>query len=335
MMNMHLLNRSGLAAIAAATAFVSTPSLAQDATPVTAEPAPIVADTPLPSEPANPPAVETDTLAPAAAPTVAKAKPVARATPPVRTTAAPAKAVAKPIVRTAAPVTAPIAAATPAAPLETPADSAMVAPLPEPVATPAPTVQQTSALDSDMLPIAGVAGLGILALAGAAFAIRRRRRDEDDVVVEQEWHEPAMSRPVEAPVMAEPTAPITVAPITATSLTAAPIAASAFSWNEAPRAATVPAPTAKPVPATDWIEAAKRGPTPDNPSASLKKRLARAAFFDRREKLVAAGKAEPVDSMAGLPDALDSSHLDEPQQQVVRRPQPAPRMSFNRRFQPA
>ena len=45
-----------------------------------------------------------------------------------------------------------------------------------------------------------------------------------------------------------------------------------------------------------------RGPTPDNPSLSLKKRLKRAAFFDRRERDAAAGKATPVDADAGLPE---------------------------------
>ena len=52
------------------------------------------------------------------------------------------------------------------------------------------------------------------------------------------------------------------------------------------------------------VDRAMRGPTPDNPSLSLKKRLKRAAFFDQRERDVAAGEAEPVDADAGLPDAL-------------------------------
>lgn len=52
------------------------------------------------------------------------------------------------------------------------------------------------------------------------------------------------------------------------------------------------------------VDRAMRGPTPDNPSLSLKKRLKRAAFFDQRERDVAAGDAEPVDPGAGLPDQL-------------------------------
>jgi hypothetical protein len=46
------------------------------------------------------------------------------------------------------------------------------------------------------------------------------------------------------------------------------------------------------------------GPTPDNPSLSLEKRLKRARFFDQRERQVAAGEAVPVDPEAGLPDQL-------------------------------
>jgi hypothetical protein len=51
------------------------------------------------------------------------------------------------------------------------------------------------------------------------------------------------------------------------------------------------------------VDRARRGPTPDNPSLSLKKRLKRAAFFDQRERLAAEGKAVPVDPDAGLPEA--------------------------------
>jgi hypothetical protein len=52
------------------------------------------------------------------------------------------------------------------------------------------------------------------------------------------------------------------------------------------------------------VDRAMLGPTPDNPSLSLKKRLKRAAFFDQRERDVAAGEAVPVDTDAGLPEAM-------------------------------
>ena len=52
------------------------------------------------------------------------------------------------------------------------------------------------------------------------------------------------------------------------------------------------------------VDRAMRGPTPDNPSLSLKKRMKRAAFFDQRDRAVAAGEAEPVDADAGLPERM-------------------------------
>jgi hypothetical protein len=52
------------------------------------------------------------------------------------------------------------------------------------------------------------------------------------------------------------------------------------------------------------VDRAMLGPTPDNPSLSLKKRLKRAAFFDQRDRQVAAGEAEPVDADAGLPEQM-------------------------------
>jgi hypothetical protein len=57
------------------------------------------------------------------------------------------------------------------------------------------------------------------------------------------------------------------------------------------------------------VDRARRGPTPDNPSLALKKRLKRAAFFDQRERLAAEGKAVPVEADAGLPESLDDQSL--------------------------
>ena len=60
------------------------------------------------------------------------------------------------------------------------------------------------------------------------------------------------------------------------------------------------------------VEAAYAGPTPDNPSLSIKKRLKRAAFFDQREFLVEAGEAEPMELDAGLPEALETPEPADP-----------------------
>lgn len=57
-------------------------------------------------------------------------------------------------------------------------------------------------------------------------------------------------------------------------------------------------------PKQSHVDRAMLGPTPDNPSLSLKTRLKRAAFFDQRERQVAEGKAVPVDPDAGLPDQM-------------------------------
>ena len=318
MMNMQLMNRSGLAAIAAATALIATPALGQDAAPTASDPAPIVADEPLTVEP-----LATPSPAPAAADPLAPA-----GTKSTRATAAPAPRAPAPVARSAAPTAvAPVASDVPTAPVaETlpPADPAMVAPLPEPVAAAPIAPSSDSMIDEDMLPIAGAAGLGILAIAGAGFAMRRRRRNNEEQLVEETWHEPAMSRP--APVVS-PTPVAATAPVMAT----APVAASAFGWNSAPSE-----PVQTPSAPVNRIEAAKRGPTPDNPSLSLKKRLKRAAFFDQRDRQIAAGMGTPISATAGLPDAMTPVVTAAPaQSRPARRPTQGLSMSFGKTFQPA
>ena len=153
--------------------------MAQEAAPVTADPAPIVADEPVTIEPLPVPEATPDTLAPTRIHDRRASDDPRHAD----RSAGPRHR------RSGGPCT-----GTPSAPhrrsgrrrpgcacragqeAAAPADPAMVAPLPEPaVAAPvAPT--SDSVIDSDMLPIAGAAGLGILALAGAGFAMRRRRR---------------------------------------------------------------------------------------------------------------------------------------------------------------
>ena len=86
------------------------------------------------------------------------------------------------------------------------------------------------------------------------------------------------------------------------------VAPSAFSWG-----ATAPAEAQAGrdadddrLPGETWVQRAYRGPSANNPSVSLKNRLRRASFFDKRERDVAAGLAEPVDPDAGLPDAISA-----------------------------
>ena len=144
-----------------------------------------------------------------------------------------------------------------------------------------------------MLPIAGGA-LALLALGGVAYAVSRRRRREDawhgdweaeEAMEDESAHEAVMHRDERGVV-----------------------APSAFSWG-----ATAPAEGQAGrdadddrLPGETWVQRAYRGPSANNPSVSLKNRLRRAAFFDKRERDVAAGLAEPVDPDAGLPDAISA-----------------------------
>jgi hypothetical protein len=61
-----------------------------------------------------------------------------------------------------------------------------------------------------------------------------------------------------------------------------------------------------------YVDRAMAGPTPDNPSLSLKTRLKRAAFFDKRVREVVEGDAEPVDPQAGLPETGIEDGFDLP-----------------------
>jgi hypothetical protein len=157
----------------------------------------------------------------------------------------------------------------------------------------------------ETLPIAGGALVALLALGGAAYAVSRRRRRED--AWRDEWvGEPATEH--EAAIEPEPTPAAVIEPRHDPIVheQQAEIAApSAFAWDatQATRRETDRDPDDDRLPGETWVQRAYRGPSANNPSVSLKNRLGRAAFFDKREREVAAGLAEPVDPDAGLPDA--------------------------------
>lgn len=156
--------------------------------------------------------------------------------------------------------------------------------------------------------IAGAAILALLIIGILAFAMlrsRRRRREE------QEWadQQSMAYEPFETTAAAEPEVyheqPAIVGP-----------EASAFAWgNDEParEAASVSESTTDDDrrPGETWVERAYRGPSASNPSVSLKARLKRAAFFDKRERDAAAGLAEPVDPTAGLPDTMLEEQAEE------------------------
>lgn len=285
------LARPALTAIAALLAATSTQAFAQEATPATD--APIETSVAPTSEPVVSPPVETTAATPdelAPVDTTPAARKAVTKTQPARSTSSPSSmrpAPAVPVRSTAdqGAILPPTAATT-----ATPAvsdDSLAAAPMTPDVAEAQPS-KEVSVSNDDILPIAGAAGLGVLALGGLGMAMRRRRRKTDDVALRNDWHEPVVRPAAER----SGTPAIVTSPVTERS---------AFAWGN-PASATNVAPAV--VDSRNRMEAAYRGPTPDNPFLSLKKRLRRAAFFDQRERAVRAGKAAPVSPMAGLPKAM-------------------------------
>jgi hypothetical protein len=167
--------------------------------------------------------------------------------------------------------------------------SAQPSAAPPPAAAANPAVQ----IDRNELMLGGGA-LALVALAAAAIAMRRRRRLrlEEEEAAQYDYVEPAAqpeATPQHDPIFDEQ--PAIVAP---------PM--SAFSWDDGHRQEAAGEDCDE---RESWTERARCGPTADNPSLSLKKRMKRAAFFEQREREIAAGETVPVESDAGLPDAMD------------------------------
>jgi len=206
---------------------------------------------------------------PAAAPT--RAAPVkrastassVRASTPVATTVPAAKPTTAKAEVASTPASAPVAKTVPAQP-------ATDTPPAAPAATATQTTQSVTTND-ETLPIAGGIGLAVIALGGAAYAFRRRRRDDDELVLERTPVE-TVAVPEAAPVAA---APAMAAPVARTTPKTLP---NGFDLSRFGR----------------HTQAAYLGPTPDNPSHSLKRRLKHASFFDQREREAAAA-GQPVE----------------------------------------
>lgn len=290
--------RPAMTAIAAVLALSSTALLAQVA-PNVAPPAPVAPAAPIvESAPATPivseplTTIASDPIAPSPEPATTTSK-SSKSTTTHRTAsvARPAKA-APPVARKAS---APVAAVPVAEPAQTvasaPAPLAAV-PTAPPVVAATPPVQEPPSASNNMLPIGGAVGLALLALIGLAVVMRRRmlRREEevaDAYEVEPAFEGPAPVDPLfanqaSAPLAAQPTATVAESALAGPCADAAP---------------------------GSHVEAACEGPTDDNPSLSIKKRLKRAQFFDQREQLAAAGMAVPVEADAGLPDAFEAPEL--------------------------
>lgn len=296
-----LYGRAGATAIAAALALTSTPLLAQEADPLV--PDPVVEPVPEPvSDPVDTSA--SDPLAPEAETTVKTAAvPPAKAVPerkPVKTASARPAENRVP-ARTATP---PAEAAAPAVGSEA-ATELPYAPQPvsvEPVSeVAAAEPKQDVAIDEDAA-IAGGAVLGLLALGGAAVAMRRRRREDEDYGFEEPRFEPHHAARVSEPI-ADPTPVFEDRPVPPRPVSERPqIGPASAAIGTAPFMLRPAQPAEVARPSESWTERAMRGPTPENPSLSLKKRLKRAAFFDGRARDAAAGTAPAVDATAGLPE---------------------------------
>jgi hypothetical protein len=167
----------------------------------------------------------------------------------------------------------------PAPKVAEPIPAAAPAPLPAPAPIPVAKTTSTQGIDNDTLALAGAGSVGFLLLAGGVFALSRRKRsDEEDEVM----HE-------------------TVQPEATPAVTTAPVAAPIVPTPMTPAMAT----TARPLPEGfdisrfgPHVQAAYRGPTENNPSLSLKARLKRAAFYDRRERLAREPGVAPAPAAA-------------------------------------
>jgi hypothetical protein len=165
---------------------------------------------------------------------------------------------------------------------KSPALSGKAAPVPS--AKPAP--RMIGPFDERTAEFGGGA-IALVVLGAGAFAFSRRRRHED-----AEWQQ--------EPSVAEPRDPLFDEPMFQQEPTTSE--ESAFAWGASVRSEERGADVGRS--GKTWVERAYRGPTPDNPSLSLRVRLKRAAFFDKREREAAAGKAAPVDADAGLPETM-------------------------------
>jgi hypothetical protein len=289
--------RPGLTALGVVLTITSTSLVAQSVPP---EP-----DTTTPASNSTPPATDSTTTAPApdsdtqtstqptpdtAAPVeqpvakAAKAKTTAaaaRTSKVVHKAAAPAPESARisapAPVRTRAPAPPPVAAL----PSATSPPAEIAAQPAPPVAQPPKPAPWSSYWRNEANPAAAAGALGILALAGAGIGLRRRRRrlDEEEGAG---WDDPTDASDERQSVESEGD----IQPAWAAS---APARQPLANGGETRLPNGFDLSRFGP-----HVQAAYRGPTPDNPSLSLRHRLRRAAAFDQAERRAAAQRPEPA-----------------------------------------
>jgi hypothetical protein len=297
--------RLATTAIIAALAMSTTPLMAQDApAPDTSVDTPASTSDPLAPEPSTDTSVAPETtVAPEAAPAASESRPAPKAK---AATTKRAATTARPAPSAKSPAPAPVADAVP-----TPAD-ASATPVAPPVAEatpvePAPPVRVEPAasrlMQQNVIPMIAAAGaILLLALAGLALALRRRRRRREELFANGAHAEvvnPAMT------IEPEPEPAFVAAPA------AAPVAAMTPMHDPVPSASATPLPEGFDLSRFGpHMQAAYRGPTPDNPSLSLRHRLSKAAAMDQRER---ANRAEG-----------DETARQVPAETVMAKPEPAP-----------
>jgi len=321
------LSRPAMSAIAAFLVLSTPAAFAQDAPTVTMTPpvAPTTvapAPAPVPAPTTTPPV--TTTVAPQPVIQVpldiapvepAPAEPAAKAVE-SKAAAAPAPKRVAPKAREAAPTpvsareaaadTVPVAA--PAMSEAAPISETVVQPPAAPIAETAPVPVERATTGDESLPwqiAGGVAALLLAGGAGLAFARRRRASRQvwefDDAQADAEWVPGAAAMTAEQ--IAEPAPVEPVVPKTTPSFAAAP--SGSMGRHEA---------------------MAMAGPTPENPFATLSKRLARARFLDRQERAeYDATLAEQKDMRRKPVSAWEISQRETPAapaQQEVRRLEP-------------
>jgi hypothetical protein len=155
--------------------------------------------------------------------------------------------------------------------------------------------------------------VGILLLAGGAFALsRRKRRDGEDEMVYETIEPEATPAVVMVPASA-PIAPAPMAPAMAATASALPDGFDISRFGP-------------------HVQAAYRGPTEDNPSLSLKARLKRAAFYDRRERLAAESGMAPAPAATAAETIGAKAPVAREDGQIVYRPR---KLSKGGGFRPA
>jgi hypothetical protein len=167
-----------------------------------------------------------------------------------------------------------------------------------PEVPPAAEETQQNAQLEDALPVAGGAGALILALAGAGMAVRRRKRREDEeMTLDRQAYAESTDAALQ-PIEAEAAAPEWSEPVIQPN--PAPVVPAKMQTTDVPEEFDT----------SNFgrhVQAAYRGPTPENPSLSLRKRLKIAGELDRRERKLGTSMPEPSAKpvTASVPPAND------------------------------